>query len=122
MNPTHWTSIIFETKKVPAKAFVERPGVDVCTPSCTVKLVTSSQDNGSTVQQLFEETEEFRMLRVSSWMVTQQVAIYSGFNLSQQQQSTFELVTAGFDYFSPRSVHIETRLSPKLMLANFEMA
>ena len=104
------------------EALVERSGVDVCTPSCTVKLVTSSQDNGSTIQRLFEETEEFRILRVSSWMVTQQTAMYSGFTLSQQPWSTFELSTAVFDFFSSRSMHVENRLSPKLMIANFEMA
>ena len=65
-------------KTVPAEALVEQSSVNVCTLSCTVKLVTSSQDNGSTVQRLFEETEEFRMLRVSCWMVTQQAAIIQG--------------------------------------------
>ena len=56
------------------EARVEQPGADVCAPRCTVELVISSQDKGSKVQRSLEETEEFRMLRVSSWMVTQQAA------------------------------------------------
>ena len=65
--------ILFETKNALVEVLVKQPGANVCTLRCTVKLVTSSQDNDSAVQQLSEETEEFRMWRVSSWMVTQQV-------------------------------------------------
>ena len=68
----------FKTKKAPVKALVEWLGADVCAPKCTIELVTSSQENGSTVQQLFEETKEFRVLRVSSWMVTKQAASSEG--------------------------------------------
>ena len=47
---------------------------------------------------------------------------YSGFNLSQHPQSTFELLTAVFDFLSPQRVHVENRLSSNVKLANFEMA
>ena len=77
------------------EALVEQPGADVCTQRYTVELVTSSQDSGSTLQQLLEETEELRMSRVSNWMMTQQAAI-------NEAIIYLELSTAIFDFFSPQ--------------------